>query len=302
MRAELSGKSPKAGAIAALCACLIWGGLSVYWKALQAMDPLEIMCHRMLWSFLTMLPVIVASGMLGHVLTVMGNKKMFLRLMCSSFILAGNWLLFIWAVNSGKVLETSLGYYINPLINILLGVVFFQERASRVAWVAIGIAIAGVAFQVVSLGHMPWVALGLGISFAVYSVMRKVIMVEALPGLFIETAISAPLALAYLLWLGGQGVSVFFWADGHFLFLLVLSGVLTSVPLFLFAFSVRRIRLTTLGLLQYVSPSITFLLGVFLFKEEFSMERLFTFGAIWTALALYTWDSIRQRRNKVRDS
>ena len=167
MHATLPGKSPQSGILAALGALLLWGCLPVYWKTLQRMGPLEIMCHRMLWSFLTMLPVIVASGMLGQVLRVVGTKKLFLGLMCSGFTLAGNWLLFIWAVNSGMVLEASLGYYINPLLNILLGVVFFQERAGRVAWVAIGIAAASVLFQAFSLGHMPWVALGLGVSFTV---------------------------------------------------------------------------------------------------------------------------------------
>lgn len=222
--------------------------------------------------------------------------------MCSSFILAGNWLLFIWGINSGMVLETSLGYFINPLLNFVLGVALFHEKTTRAAWGAILLAGGGVLYQVIALGHIPWVALGLGLSFAVYGAIRKIAMVEALPGLFIETAISFPLALGYLLWLGAGGVSVFFWADTPFILLLMLSGLLTTVPLFLFAFAVRRIRMTTLGLLQYISPSITFLLGVFVYKEDFSLERLVTFACIWLALGLYTWDSFRHRHDGQKGS
>lgn len=302
MHAGIMGKSPKAGAWGALLAFVIWGALAIYWKALQQMDPLEIMCHRMVWSFTTLLPVIVVSGMLGLVLQTLRNKKTFLALLCSSFILAGNWLLFIWGVNSGMVLETSLGYFINPLLNFILGVALFHEKARKAAWAAIIIAASGVLYQVISLGNIPWVALGLGMSFAVYGAIRKIAMVEALPGLFIETAISFPLALAYLLWLGAGGVSVLFRADTSFILLLMLSGLFTTVPLFLFAFGVRRIRMTTLGLLQYISPSITFLLGVFLYKEDFSLERLVTFACMWMALALYTWDSFRHRRDSLKDS
>ena len=297
MHADVSGKSSRTGAWAARLAFVIWGGLPIYWKSLQEMDALEIMCQRMVWSFLSLLPVIVATGMLGPVLRAVRDKKTFLTLICSSFILAGNWLLFIWGINSGMVLEASLGYFINPLINFVLGVALFHEKATRATWGAILLAGGGVVYQVIALGHIPWVALGLGLSFSGYGAIRKIAMVEALPGLFIETAVSFPFALAYLLWLGAGGVSVFFWADTTFTLLLMLSGLLSTVPLFLFAFGVRRIRMTTLGLLQYISPSITFLLGVFVYKEDFSLERLVTFACIWLALGLYTWDSFRHRHD-----
>jgi chloramphenicol-sensitive protein RarD len=257
------------------------------------MDALEILCHRVVWSFLTMLPVILCSGLLRSVLEACGSRKKFLPLAGSSLILACNWLLFIWAVNAGRVLETSLGYFINPLLNILLGAFIFKERVSRLARVAIGLAAAGVFSQILSLGHLPWTALGLGCSFALYGLIRKIAVVEALPGLFLETFLVLPFALAWLAWQGARGMSILYTADTSFLLLLAASGILTATPLFLFAFGVRRISMISLGLLQYVSPSMTFFQGLFLFNEPFSPDALLTFLCIWTALALYTWDSFR---------
>jgi chloramphenicol-sensitive protein RarD len=287
------GKGFESGGIAAFCAFLLWGCLPLYWKTLDRTDAFEILCHRVIWSFLTMLPVIVCSGRLGHILAILGSRKILLTLAGSGLVLACNWLLFIWAVNSGRVLETSLGYFINPLINILLGMFLFRERISRVAWIAIGLATAGVCNQVAGLGHLPWTALGLGCSFALYGLIRKVAPVEALPGLFLETALVLPFALAWLLWQGSHGTGVFHTEGVPFLLLLAASGPLTAIPLFLFTFGVRRLRMTTLGILQYVSPSITFFQGVFLFAEPFSLNTLLTFLCIWMALALYTWDSLR---------
>ncbi|MDR2075822.1 MAG: EamA family transporter RarD [Desulfovibrio sp.] len=277
-----------------MLAFLIWGCLPLYWKALNRMDALEILCHRVVWSFLTILPVILYTGRLGRILGLLGARKTSLPLAASSCVLACNWLLYIWAVNADRVLETSLGYFINPLINILLGMFLFRERVSRIVRIAIALAAVGVLNQMAALGHPPWVALGLGCSFALYGLIRKVAPVEALPGLFIETFLSLPFALGWLFWQGARGMSVLFTQDLSFLLLLAASGLLTATPLFLFAFGVRRLRLTSLGLLQYVSPSMTFVQGVFLFNEPFSPATLLTFLCIWTALALYTWDSLRR--------
>jgi chloramphenicol-sensitive protein RarD len=283
----------KSGGIAAFLAFLIWGCLPLYWKALDRMDAFEILCHRVLWSFLAILPIILCSGRLAPILGILGSRKKLLPLAGSSLILACNWLLFIWAVNAGRVLETSLGYFINPLMNILLGMFLFRERISRISRIALGLAFAGVFNQIMLLGHLPWVALGLASSFSLYGLIRKVAPVEALPGLFTETLLALPFALAWLFWQGAQGMGVFRTADIPFFLLVAASGVLTATPLFLFTLGVRRLRMISLGLLQYVSPSMTFFQGIFLFNEPFSPQVLLTFFCIWTALALYSWDSFR---------
>ena len=284
------------GILAALSAFLIWGFLPLYWKSLESISSLEILCHRMVWSFVVLTPVLLLGGRLGGMCMLPRTAKTLFGLFCSSALLGFNWFLFIWAVNSGMVLETSLGYYINPLINILLGVLVFRERLSTLTGLAIVLAALGVLYQVIAIGHVPWVSLGLGCSFAAYGLLRKVLLVEALPGLFTETLIFLPFALGWLLWQGWHGNSFVFRGDFTLDLLVMASGILTSMPLFLFAFGVRRIPMTTLGVLQYVSPSITFLLGVFVFHEPFSMNRLITFLCIWAGLAVYTWDSMRQRR------
>ncbi|MDR2161517.1 MAG: EamA family transporter RarD [Desulfovibrio sp.] len=290
------GTALESGGVAALLAFLIWGCLPLYWKTLDRMPPLEILCHRVFWSFWTMLPVILCTGRLGHIMVILGSRARLLPLAASSLVLSGNWLLFIWAVNSGRVLETSLGYFINPLLNILLGMILFRERLRPAAWVAVALAAAGVGSQIISLGHLPWTALSLGGSFALYGLIRKMAPVEALPGLFMETLLILPAALAWLLWEGSKGTGVTFAADPSFLLLLAASGPLTALPLFLFAFGVRRLRMTSLGLLQYVSPTMTFFQGVFLFGEPFSLSSLLTFSCIWAALALYSWDSLGKGR------
>jgi chloramphenicol-sensitive protein RarD len=267
---------------------------------LDRMDALEILCHRVVWSFVTLLPVILAGGMLGIVLEALRTRKKFLPLAGSSLILSCNWLLFIWAVNSGRVLETSLGYFINPLINILFGLLLFRERISRLAWIAIALAAAGVCGRIVGLGGLPWTALGLGCSFALYGLIRKIAPVEALPGLFIETFLVLPFALAWLIWQGTRGIGVLQTADLPFLLLLMASGILTAAPLFLFAFGVRRLSLISLGLLQYVSPSMTFFQGLWLFHEPLSQDALLTFLCIWAALALYSWDSLKNGAGRAK--
>ena len=282
------------GTLAAFFAFVLWGLLPVFWKGLASVDSFEVICHRIVWSFLFVTPFMFFSGRLVMLGIFLRSIRNFLALLFSGFLLAGNWLLYIWAVNSDMVLEASLGYYINPLVNILFGIVIFREKASRPIWLAIGIAVLGVCWQVVTLGHLPFVPLGLAFSFAIYGLVRKILQVQALPGLFVETLVVLPVALGYLGWQAAHGNSAFYRGDWSIDALLIGAGLATSVPLLCFAYGARRIRMTRLGILQYVAPTCTFLLGVLAYKEPITINGLITFICIWTALAVYTWDTTRR--------
>ena len=288
------GKPSQSGLLAAFVAFLFWGLLPVFWKSLDSIDSFELLCHRVTWSFVFLLPFMLFSGHIAGLATFLQSFRNFLGLLFSGFLLAANWYLYIWAVNSGMILEASLGYFINPLVNILFGVVIFHEKAGRLAWLGIGAAALGVAFQVILLGHLPWVPLGLAFSFGVYGLMRKLLQVQALPGLFVETLVVMPFALGYLLWHSHSAGAAFFPGDSITNVLLIGSGVLTTVPLLCFAYGARRIRMTSLGILQYVSPTCSFLLGLFVYKENITPEGLFTFVCIWIGLTLYTWETTRK--------
>jgi chloramphenicol-sensitive protein RarD len=283
------------GLLAAFLSFVMWGVLPVFWKALDTVPSLEVLCHRVVWSFLILCPFVLFTGRLSGLSHILRTRRNLLGLVASGFILTSNWFLYIWAVTSNMILETSLGYYINPLVNILFGLIFFREKISRWGWTAIGIAVLGVSWQVVGLGHFPFVPLGLAFSFGIYGLLRKLLQVQALPGLFVETFVVLPLALGYLLWQGAHGESVLFRGDWSIDALLVGAGLVTTAPLLLFAYGARRIRMTSLGILQYASPTCTFLLGVFVYHEAISAGGLFTFACIWAALAIYTWDSIKNR-------
>jgi chloramphenicol-sensitive protein RarD len=281
---------------AALGAFLLWGLLPIYWKSVQSVNPMEILCHRIIWSLVFISIILTIKHRWTETFRSIGSLKSMITLLLSSLCIGGNWLLYIWAVNNNHVLETSLGYYINPLINIMLGFLFFRERPTRLQYIAIGLATLAVANSIISYGSIPWISLALGISFSIYGVMRKIAPVESLPGLFLETLVLSPFALTYIVYLQANGASGFLAGNVAIDLLLICAGVVTATPLIGFAYAARRLQLTTLGILQYLAPSIAFLLGVFLFKEPFSSGHLLTFGLIWAALALYTADSVRTIR------
>ncbi|MDL2316758.1 EamA family transporter RarD [Desulfovibrio sp. OttesenSCG-928-A18] len=285
-----------AGVLAAFAAYVIWGILPVFWKGLASVDSFEVLCHRISWSFALLLPCMFFSGRMGELLLFLRSPHNLLGIVCSGVILAANWYLYIWAITQNRVLETSLGYYINPLVNILFGVLLFRERLSRTVWCAIALAVAGVLYQVLALGHLPWVPLGLAFSFGFYALLRKLLIVPAISGLFMETLVVLPFALGYLIRQAALGNSAFFRGDPVIDALLVGAGLITTVPLLLFAYGARRIRMSSLGLLQYMTPSCVFLLGVFAYGEEFTRDSFITFACIWTALALYSWDMLRRRQ------
>jgi chloramphenicol-sensitive protein RarD len=289
--------SSGAGVAAAFCAFVCWGILPVFWKALSSVDPFEVLCHRITWSFAAIAPFMLFRGRLGGLLLFLRSGRNFLGLLLSGFLLAGNWYLYIWAIMSNKVVEASLGYYITPLVNIFCGIIFFREKASRLILLSIAVAAMAVLYQVGNLGHLPYVPLGLAFSFAAYGLLRKILAVEALPGLFVETLAVLPPAVAYLIMQAHSGNSAFFRHDLIIDSLLISSGLITSVPLLCFAYGARRIRMTTLGILQYMTPTCVLLLGILLYGEAFTQDTLITFVLIWIALVLYSWDTLRQRQS-----
>lgn len=289
------GKDATTGAVAAVCAFVIWGLLPLYWKLLQNVSPFEVLCHRIVWSFVFVGVLMQVTRRWTELRLALRSTRSRIRMAAAGVLVGGNWFLYIWAVNNGRVIETSLGYYITPLLNILLGCLLLGETLSRAQKIAIVLAVCGVGVQLAMLGRLPWVALTLACSFSLYGLLRKTANVESVPGLFFETAVLTPAVLVYLLWLDGNG-GAFGHADVWTSVLLAGAGVCTSVPLLLFAFAARRLHLGTVGVLQYIAPSIAFGLGVFVFEEPFSAARLVSFCFIWCAIAIYSGESLWKRR------
>jgi len=290
---------PAQGFAAAIAAFVAWGLLPIYWKALGTVAPLEILCHRILWSLVFISIILTVKRRWSEAIAPLSSPRSLLILACSSMCIGCNWLLYIWSVNTGHVVETSLGYYINPLVNVLLGFIFFRERLNGYQYAAIGLAAAGVAVSILSHGELPWISLTLAVSFGFYGLLRKVAAVASLPGLFLETLVLGPASLGYLTYLKWNGASGFLAGSATTDMLLVGAGAVTALPLIGFAFGARRLSLSTLGILQYASPSIAFLLGVFVYKEPFGAGHMATFALIWAGLVLYTVDSVRAlRRNR----
>ncbi len=276
-----------AGMIAAIAAYVLWGLLPVYWKLLEAVPAPEILCHRMVWSLVFTFFLVISLGKWRGFLARFKDRKTVLRVTLSGTLLAVNWLIYIWAVNNGHIIETSLGYYINPLVAVVLAVVVLGEKLRLGQCVALLSAVAGVIYLTVSYGQFPWIALSLAFSFAIYGLLHKTTSIPALEGLGMETVPLFLVAFGYLIYLD-QNVGSSFIHDGLSVsLLLVLTGAATSIPLLLFGFAAKNIPFSTLGLLQYIAPTIGVLLGVFVYGEDFSQERMFGFSLVWFGLAIY---------------
>ncbi len=293
---EPSGNSSRTGLWAGLTAFILWGFLPLYWNLLHDVAAQEIIAHRIIWSVFFLIPAIIYSHAWPEIMAALRNPSVAFRCFISGVLVAGNWYLYVWAVNSGHVLETSLGYYINPLLNIAAGALFFRERPNRLQLFAIALATIGVFIMIIGYGQVPWVGLGLGTSFLLYGIMRKTIKVNALAGLVIETGMLVPFTLAWLLWQEYQGLSSFGHTGAMDTFFLIFAGVVTSVPLLCFGYAARTLRLTTIGLLQYIGPTLAFIQGIFIFHEPITIVHFCTFGCIWAALAIYSYDSWRTLR------
>jgi chloramphenicol-sensitive protein RarD len=278
----------------ALLAYSAWGLLPIYWKFFGSIPPVEVLSHRMIWSAVFLCGILLVQRRLPDLLTLLKSPRQVGVLFLTASLLSFNWGLYIYGVNSDRVVETSLGYYINPLVSVLLGFVFLKERLYRGQQIAVALATIGVAYFVWQLGTVPWIALGLAISFAFYGLLRKVVPVTPLVGLAVETLLITPITLAFVSYLELTG-------RGHFgsslptMLLFVGAGVATSMPLLWFNNAAKRLTLATLGFFQYLAPSIALLLGVFLYGEPFTPTHAVTFSCIWAALLLYSVTALRKQ-------
>jgi chloramphenicol-sensitive protein RarD len=284
------------GLLALVTAFTIWGILPLYLRPLHMIAPAHIMSHRLVWCCVFVLCWLRLRGSQGAVKAALAQRGTRWRLCVSAVLISINWLVFVWAIGSGRVVESSLGYFINPLVNVLLGVVVLRERLNRAQWMAVGLAGAGVVYLTWLAGAPPWVALVLALSFGSYGLIRKTIAVDALVGLGTETLLIAPLGLVYIVVCELTGQSAL--REGPVICaMLVLGGIITAVPLALFAYGARRVRYSTVGLVQYIGPTMQLLLGVFVFREPFTPATALGYGAIWAALAIYATDGLLRARS-----
>jgi chloramphenicol-sensitive protein RarD len=286
-------KEQARGVLYAVGAYCCWGLFPLYWKPLHQVLPLEILCHRIFWSAVLLLVVLGYRRQWSWLAPFIREPRKLALFMVSSLCLSLNWLLYIWAVNSGHIVESSLGYFINPLVNVLLGRVVLGERLGAMQKCAVGLAAIGVLWMTIQLGTLPWIALGLALSFGLYGLMRKQAPLPSLEGLALETFLLAPLALAALVLFQLRGQSDFGHGGNVQTIMLIGAGVVTAVPLLLFANGARRLKLATLGLIQYISPTLQLLLGVLIYHEAFDSARAIGFAFIWAGLVVYTLSSVR---------
>jgi len=296
--ARLSPRGLAAGA----AAFTIWGLFPVYLHPLSSVPAIQIIAHRITWSCLFILLWMSARGELGRLSATLARPALLARLTLTALLISCNWLVYVWSVTHGHIVDTSLGYYINPLVNVILGVLVLHERLNRAQSVAIVLAALAVAYLAVLAGRPPWIAGTLAISFSLYGLLRKLISVDALPGLATETLLLMPLAAAYLLWCEATGSGALTRAGAGIAALLLSSGLVTAVPLFLFAYAARLLPYSTVGVLQYIGPSLQLLCGVLFFHESFGPARAAGFALLWLALLIYAADGVWRARVAARAS
>jgi len=287
------------GFVFGLAAYVIWGLFPLYWPLLEPAGAIEILAHRVLWSLAVMLVLVVVTRRRAQFRALLGDRRKLALLTLAAAVIAVNWATYIWGVNNHRVVETSLGYFINPLVTVLLGVFILGERLRALQWLAIAVASVAIVGITIEYGHVPWVALALAFSFGTYGLAKKLANVEAVESLAYETLVLAPLALIYLVTLGVRGHGHFTTDGPGHAVLLILAGVVTAVPLLLFGSAAIRVPMTTIGLLQYLTPVLQFLLGVFALDEHMTPWRWIGFALVWLALAIFTFEAIRHRRRQL---
>lgn len=276
----------------------IWGILPIYWHAMQAVPAIEILANRMVWSLLFVALLLTLKHNWGWVGKAVHSRHIMLTFLATALLLSANWYIYIWSVNAGYVVESSLGYFITPLVNLLLGVVFMRERLRSGQWVAVGVAAAGVLFLTVTYGQLPWIALSLASTFGLYGLLKKRARLESMEGLALETSFMFIPALVFLIYSQMAGFGAFGNVDAFTALLLVLTGVITVGPLIWFASAARLIPLSMMGFIQYISPTLQFIIGVTLFHEPFNATKLIGFSIIWVALIIYSAEGM-MNRNRV---
>ena len=290
------GREALLGGIGAASGYAFWGLTVIFYKQLTHVSAYEVLAHRTLWSVLLTVGLIFLFKRRAAFVAALTNKRLLLTLTATSLIIGTNWFVFIYSINEERVLETSLGYYINPLISVLIGVAFLSEKLTRPQIVAVVLAAVGVLIMTIDFGEVPWISLFLAVTFAIYGYLRKITKVDPLEGLAIEVIILLPFAMGYLAFMeSGEGTALMH--EGSWtVFLLMLAGPMTVIPLFLFNYGAQRIRLATLGLMQYLAPTVQLVIAVWMYGEALTDTHLVTFGLIWTGLALFSWDTWRRER------
>ena len=291
-------KSSNKGFSAACTAFAIWGAFPLYFHVLHQVPPVQIIAHRIAWSCVFVLGWLWLRGESGLLRATLRDRGIALRLAATAALITLNWLAYVWGIAQGRVVETSLGYFIGPLVNVLLGVVILSEKLTRTQWTAVAMATVGVGYLTVMAGAPPVIALTLAVSFALYGFMRKLVKVESLPGLATETLLLAPLAVGYLVWCESAGTGALGHAGPLTNFLLIAAGPVTAIPLFLFAHGTRLLPYSTIGLLQYITPSLQFMCGVFLLHEPFDRTRATGFIVIWAGLIIHAGEGVRLSRKQ----
>jgi chloramphenicol-sensitive protein RarD len=289
----------RAGLVMGLAAYAIWGVIPLYFKALASVPPVEIVAHRIVWSLILLALIVTVMRRWRTIRTALSRPRTAVTIVATAALIAGNWLVYVYAVVAGHVLEASLGYFLNPLVNVLFGVVLLKERLSRLQVAAVLLAGAGVAILALRAGDAIWISLALALTFSSYGFLRKVVAIDALEGLAVENLFLAAPALAWILWMQHEGTSGFLRSPLTDL-LLVLGGAVTTLPLLLFTEASRRMPYSTLGFLQYLAPSLQFLLAVFVFGEPLTFAQILCFGAVWAALALFVTEGVRLGRAAAR--
>ncbi|MFK0569787.1 EamA family transporter RarD [Endozoicomonas sp.] len=291
----------QSGLIFGLGAFALWGLIPIYFKMLEGVPPLEVLSHRVFWSSFLLVGFLLLRQRLGELLELIKSPRLLGWLVLTSLLIAGNWLCFIWGVTNNRILETSLGYYINPLLSVLFGYCFLGERLTRYQVLAVTIAVMAVSMQVILLGKLPWVSFVLALCFACYGLIRKRINVDATAGLAVETLLLMPVVMIYFFWLVGNDSHAFRLSDPQTSILLALAGLVTTIPLVLFNMAMQKLPLTVMGIMQYLAPSISFLVGVTIYNEPLGVVQMATFGLIWLALGIFTLDGlIRHKRQRDR--
>ncbi|MGH8021491.1 MAG: EamA family transporter RarD [Opitutaceae bacterium] len=289
------------GIWAALGAFFLWGVLAIYWKQFEAVPPVEVIAHRVVWSLVLVLAILPLRGRMGQFCAAFRSGRMAGLYFVSGALLTLNWLTFVYAVQRGQIVDASLGYFLNPLFSVALGALVLRERLGPVQWIAVALAAVGVLVQIAWNGSLPWVSLVLAGTFALYGLLRKQGPLGSLTGLAVETALVAPLAIGYLVWMHAAGGGVLFRGTGADHAWAISTGVVTTIPLLLFATAARRLPLTTVGLCQYLAPTLQLAIGVILYAEPFGAGRSIAFVFIWAGLVLYTIDGLRRSRNAGRE-
>lgn len=280
------------GLIAAISAFGLWGILPIYLKALTPASPVEILCHRIVWSVVATFSLLLFWQKAKTLLPLLRGKKVMGQVVITSLLVSANWVIYIWAVNSGYIVEASLGYYINPLVNVLLGLIFLQERLRPGQWLAISFAFSGVCYLTFFYGQFPWIALTLAFSFAFYGLFRKISSLPPIEGLCLETSLLSIPALAVFAYLAMQGQSDFMVQTTTGRLLLAGTGIITSLPLILFAFAAHRLPLSTLGIVQYLAPTLQLLIGIFVYKEPFPEKQMMGFVLVWCGLVIFATEGV----------